>query len=376
MPVRVLLIARGLGPGGAERLLVEQVRAAGPGVEYHVAYLLPWKAHLVPEFEALGVKPTCLGVRSELDPRWLWRLGRLMRRQQFDVVHAHAPMSAAFVRMLVRPMAHRPVFVYTEHNSWPSYDAVPRVANHATFRLNDAVFAVSADVKDSVAPRLRARVEVLVHGIDLDAVRAQASARADVRRELGVGDDELLVVTVANYRTAKGYPYLLHAAAQLRDEDAPIRFAIVGQGQREADVSALHAELDLAGTVHLLGYRPDAVRVIAAADVFALASIHEGLPVAVMEAQALGVPVVATAVGGLREAVTNGENGVLVPPADPVALAGALRAMVDTGVRARLAAGARAGGERYSSRVAAARLEREYRERAPITRGAAEGTRG
>jgi glycosyltransferase involved in cell wall biosynthesis len=285
-------------------------------------------------------------------------------------------MSAAFVRMLLRTMRRRPALVYTEHNRWPSYDLVPRIANHATFRLNDAVFAVSADVMHSVPARLQPRVEVLVHGIDLASVRANAGARDAVRSELDLPDGALLVVTVANYRTAKGYSYLLRAAARIRDEGLPIQFAIVGQGQREAEVKALHAELDLAGTVHLLGYRTDAVRIIAAADVFALASIHEGLPVAVMEALALGVPVVATAVGGLREAVTNGENGVLVPPADPVALAGALRAMVDPAVRARLAAGARAAGERYSSSVAVARLELEYRKRAPVTRGAALGTFG
>src|SRR5262245_45642233 len=363
-PVRVLLLTRGLGPGGAERLLAEQVRAGSPDVEYDVAFLLPWKSHLVPEFESLGVRATCLGVRSELDPRWLWRLWRLIRSGHIDVVHAQAPMSAAFVRVLLRVMPRRPVLVYTEHNRWPSYDVVPRIANQVTFPLNDAVFAVSSDVRDSVAERWQSRVEVLVHGVDLDAVRAHAEDRADVRRELGITDDELLVVTVANYRTAKGYPYLLRAAAQLRDEGAPVRFAVVGQGQREADVEQLHAELGLDGTMTLLGYRPDAVRVTAAADVFALASLHEGLPVAVMEAQALGVPVVATEVGGLREAVANDVSGLLVPPADPGALAVALRAMLDPELRARLAAGARVGGERYASSVAVSRLEHEYRERA------------
>jgi glycosyltransferase involved in cell wall biosynthesis len=348
------------------------VRAGGLDVEYDVAYLLPWKSHLVPDFEALGVRPTCLGVRSELNPRWLWRLWRLIRRQQFDVVHAHAPMSAAFVRVLLRAMPHRPVFVYTEHNRWPSYDAVPRLANRLTFPLNDAAFAVSSDVKDSVSSGFRARVEVLVHGIDLDAVRAQADARLDVRRQLGIPNDQFLVVTVANYRTAKGYPYLLRAAAQLRDEGVPIRFAVVGQGQREADVKALHSELRLEDTMQLLGYRPDAVRVIAAADVFALASLHEGLPVAVMEAQALGIPVVGTAVGGLPEAITNDENGLLVPPSDPASLAAALRATLDPAVRARLSAGARDSGERYASRVAVERLEREYRELTVNRVGAAE----
>jgi glycosyltransferase involved in cell wall biosynthesis len=259
-------------------------------------------------------------------------------------------------------------FAYTEHNRWPSYHPVTRLANHATYRLNDAVFAVSEDVRDSVVSALRHRVEVLVHGIDLRRVRAHAAERTAAREELGIRDNELLVVTVANYREHKGYRYLLRAAAQLRDEGAPIRFVVVGQGQLEAEIKALHEELDLGSSMQLLGYRSDAVRVIAAADLFALASLHEGLPVSVMEAQALGVPVVATRVGGLTQAVTDGVDGVLVKPADPAALAEAVSSLLDDGFRARLAVNARAAGERFSSQHAVERLEREYRTLAAVSR--------
>jgi len=364
--LRVLLLTKGLGPGGAERLLVEQVAARSAGVDYEVAFLLPWKQHLVPELEDLGAPTHCLSVRNEADPRWALRLERLIHTGGFDLVHAHAPLSAAAARVQVRARKARLPFVYTEHNRWPSYHRATRFANYATYRLNDAIFAVSGDVRDSVPPSLRDRVEVLVHGIDLDRVRRHVADRVLVRRELGIGDDELLVVTVANYREHKGYPYLLRAAAELRDEGAPIRFAVVGQGQLERDVAALHAELGLDGTMQLLGYREDAVRVIAGADVFALASLHEGLPVAVMEAQALAVPVVATAVGGLVEAVTDGVDGRLVAPGDPNALVDALRSLLDPQERARMADAARAAGDRFSSRHATARIEAEYRRVASV----------
>jgi glycosyltransferase involved in cell wall biosynthesis len=299
-PLRVLVLTKGLGPGGAERLIVEQAAGRSRDIDYEVAYLLPWKQHLVPALTELGVRTHCLDVRSEADLRWLGRLERLLRESGFDVVHAHAPVSASMLRLAVRARRNRPAFVYTEHNRWPSYHPLTRFANRATFRLNDAAFAVSDDVRASVAPSFRPRVEVLIHGVDVDRVRSEAAARTAVRAELGVADDELLIVTVANYRQHKGYPYLLRAAAIIRDEQLPIRFAVVGQGQLESEVRELHRELALGERMQLLGYRPDAVRVIAAADVFALASTHEGLPVAVMEAQALGVPVVAPAVGGLR----------------------------------------------------------------------------
>jgi glycosyltransferase involved in cell wall biosynthesis len=365
--VRVLLLTKGLGPGGAERLLVEQVAARADDVDYEVAYLLQWKQHLVSEIEALDVRTHCLDVRSEADPRWIVGMERLLR-SRFDVVHAHAPLSAAVARVQVRIRTHRPALVYTEHNRWSSYHWATRHANRATYRLNDTVFAVSDDVRDSIPARLRSRVEVLVHGIDLARVRAHAHDRATMRAELGVADDQMLVVTVANYREHKGYPHLLRAAAMLRDTGAPIRFAIVGQGQLEAEVERLHAELDLSDTVHLLGYRPDAVRVIAAADVFCLASLHEGLPVAVMEAQALGVPVVATAVGGLCQAVSDEVDGLLVPPGDAAALGAALGRLVDPELRSRMSAAAAVAGERFSARYAVARIEATYR--ALVARGA------
>src|SRR5262249_56903348 len=136
----------------------------------------------------------------------------------------------------------------------------------------------------------------------------------------------------------------------------PVVSATAGQGPLEADVRAEHERLGLGGTVRLLGYREDATRLIAAADVYVLASDHEGLPVTVMEALALGVPVVATAVGGLPEVVRSGENGVLVPPGDPLALADAIARALEPEEREHLAAGAASSGARFSNASAIARV--------------------
>ena len=113
----------------------------------------------------------------------------------------------------------------------------------------------------------------------------------------------------------------------------------------------------------LLGQRADAVRVLAACDIFTMASDNEGLPVALMEALALGLPVAATAVGGIPEAVTNGVEGLLVPSKDPAALADAIMAISDDDDRrASMAAAARRAGARFDIRFAVARIEAIYRE--------------
>jgi glycosyltransferase involved in cell wall biosynthesis len=360
---RILWLSKGLGPGGAEQLLVEHARAGDhDAYRYEAAFVLDWKQHLVPRLDALGVRTRSLGVSRELDLRWIDRLHGLLERERYDVVHAHSPSVAVAARAVVRALPHgrRPAFVYTEHNRWPSYRTPTRLANRLTYRWNDAVLAVSRDVRDSISPGLRAGVEVVVHGIDVARVRAAAGARAAMRAELGAGDDEILAVTVANLRAGKNYPGLLEAARRVLDRDVPVRFAAAGQGPLHDEIDALHARLELGDRFRLLGYRDDAVRVIAAADVFVLASHHEGLPVTVMEALTLGVPVVAPAVGGLPEIVTSGVDGLLVTPGSPDALADALASVADPGTRGRLARGAAATGDRFSARHAVDAIERVY----------------
>ena len=368
---RVLSLIKGLGPGGAERLLVEQ--AAGGDrdrFQHEVAYVLDWKRHLVPELEALGVPTHCLGVNDERDPRWATRLAGLLRREHYDIVHAHSPVVATVARVEVRarPKARRPGFVYTEHNRWPSYRTETRLANQLTFGLNDAVFAVSEDVRSSVSPRYRTGVEVVIHGVDVTRVRAHLRDREQTRKELGVLPGESLAVTVANLRDDKNYPGLIEAARLVGERGAPVRFATAGQGPLEAQIRELRRRSGLGERFALLGYRDDATRLIAAADLFVLASHHEGLPVTVMEALTLGVPVVAPAVGGLPEVVTSGTNGILVAARSAPALADAIAQAVEPGVHAHLVAGASRTGDRFSSRHAIARIEAAYAALAPTPR--------
>jgi glycosyltransferase involved in cell wall biosynthesis len=360
----VLWLTKGLGPGGAERLLVTQAAVTDPErIAYEAAYLLPHKRHLVPELEAHGVATHDLSARHDLDPRWLGRLTRLVDRGSFDVVHAHSPAPAASARLVVRsiPRSRRPAFVYTEHNRWPSHSRATRIANSATFGLNDAVITVSDDVRSSLPPRHRDAARSIVHGLDSEAVAALRADRDEVRAELGIEPGQPLVVTVANFRPLKGYPDLLAAADRVRSRRPDVRFVIVGQGPLEAELRAEHARRRLEGTVTILGYRDDAPRITAAADLFALASHHEGIPVAVMEAMAAGVPVVATRVGGLAEAVDDGTSGRLVAARQPERLADAIVELLsDDTTRRALSRGATEASSRFSARRAASEIEAVY----------------
>jgi glycosyltransferase involved in cell wall biosynthesis len=315
--------------------------------------------------EELGVPTHCLGVRDERDLRWAHRLRARLTSDPVDVLHAHSPYPAGIARLVARtlPRRVRPRVVYTVHNTFSSFSTPTRVLNGLTYPLDDADVAVSSEVYETIWPRLRSRTEVIVHGVQLDRVRAEATHRDEVRAELGIGSEEVVAGTIANFRRQKDYPNLLRAAEVLARRDVPVRIVAVGQGPLEAEMRDLHESMGLGPRVLLLGHREDAVRVLAACDLFTLASDNEGLPVALMEALALGLPVAVTAVGGVPGAVTDGVEGRLVPPSDPEALAGAIEELaLDAALRARMGAAAKVTGERFDIRTAATRIEAVYRE--------------
>jgi glycosyltransferase involved in cell wall biosynthesis len=362
----VLWLVKGLGRGGAERLLVATARRRDrQTVTVRVGYLLPHLMTLAPELEAEGVPVTCLGRRQILDPRWLITLRRSLVRDPVEIVHAHSPVAAVGARIVARslPRGQRPRVVVTDHNVWDSYVKATRWADAVTSSLDDVRLTVSEAVRTSLPARIHRRAEAVPQGIDVDEVQAQRAHRADVRAELGLESDALVVGTVANLRPAKAYPHLLTAAVEVVERLPDVRFVTVGHGPLKDEVDALHARLGLGDRLLLLGHRPDAVRVMAACDVFVLASLHEGLPVALMEALALGIPVVATKVGGIPELIEHGREGLLVTPGRPQELASALVTLLtDPGCRQRMADAAGRRGAGLSIDTAVRRTEAVYRQ--------------
>lgn len=359
----MLWLIKGLGPGGAEHLLVHHAGAADHSAfDLRTAYLVPAKNHLVADLEGSGVTVRCLNSPRGIDPRWLLRLRTFLRQAPVDIVHVHAPLVAAGARLVLQTLPHstRPQLVSTEHNRWPRHRRLTRLANRLTFGLDDAHVAVSADVRDSMPERRRSDVHVIEHGVPLQIVR-DAADRVAVRAELGLRDDEIVLCCVANLRREKGHADLLEAAASACRASPSLRVLVVGQGPLADEIAAQHRELRLGDRVLLLGYRPDAVRVLSGADALVMSSHHEGLPVAIMEARALGLPVLATAVGGIPSAVTDGVDGMLVPPHAPEQLAKAMcRFADDPSLRDLLRAGASEQAERFDIRSAVTEIESIY----------------
>lgn len=361
-PIPVLQLIKCLDHGGAERLLTTMViRGDHCRFRYEVAFVRTEMRGLVGDLRNAGVTVHDLGARSDLDLAWTIRLRRLLAGGRFEVVHAHLPYTAILGRTIARtlPVTRRPRLVYTEHSLWPHNAPLTRWLCRATSGWDDASIAVSESNRETLPEAIRRRTRVIVHGVDIDEVRA--ADRRDIRSMLDIPPDHLVVVSVANLRSQKGYPTLLRAARMIVDEGLPVTFLALGSGPLEAELLAEHQRLGLADRFRFLGPRADALSFIASSDVLVLASDYECMPVVVMEAFVLGTPVVATAVGELPAVVHDGVDGLLVQPGRPELLAAALRQLVDRpDVRARLAEAARETGERFDVRRATAEVEAVY----------------
>lgn len=370
---RILVLIKCMGHGGAEHLVVSMMRHRDRDrFDYEVAYILQERDTLVPDLEKAGVVVHSLGARGDFDLRWMARLRTLLDRGDFDIVHSHLPYAATLGRLVVStlPPSRRPETVYTEHCMWDKMAVAVKALNRLTVSRDDRVLVVSAAAHRSMPPSVRRRSRVVIHGIELDTIRDARSRRSEVRaamrRDLGLHDGELLVLTVAQLRRQKGYDILLHAARDLSDRRIPVRFFAVGDGPCRSDLEQLHSRLDLGEGFRFLGERADVPELLAASDLFVLPSRFEGLPLALMEAVSSGLPVVATEVGEVPNVLANGTDALVVPAEQPDALAEALAELAgNPELRTRLSIAALGLAERFDISRCAREVESIYDDLLP-----------
>ena len=312
--LRVLLVAKGLDIGGIERMVVDLANALERhGAEVHVAVVNDRRDALMGQLQLPADQVHRLGGTDHMGWRSVRALARLVRSDKIDVVHVHGPLPAVVVRLTPR---RRPI-VTTSHTPLQALHPVTRLAWRLTARLDATSIAVSAAVASSMPTSIADRMQVIPHALDVNAVEA---ARATALERT---DGRVRLVTVASHRGAKNYPNLLHAVQLALGKGADISLVAVGDGPDLERHRALASELGLAEVVEFRPSTHDVLRVIAGADLLVVASDYEGQPLVVMEALALGVPVVATAVGRVPELVTPAV-GRVVAPGDPEALATAI----------------------------------------------------
>lgn len=346
--MKLLFVADHLKPGGAERHLA--ALACGLGARGHRVMLACLKASagMAAELEREGVQCLCCASRGGLDLAALARLVTLVDSERPALLVATSQYSLMYGVLAARRSAQRPPLAFICH----SMGVLRRGARarlrflvyRQFYRLADCVIFVSALQRDFFAAMgIRpARAEVVHNGIDLEhfAMPQTPSGVADLRARFGFGQGELVVGLCALFREEKRQADLLAAVARLRAQGMELKALLVGDGQLRPQLEACRDRLGLGGSVAMAGMQQDVRPFIALCDAMALTSHTETFPIATLEYMALGKPLVASDVGGMREQVLDGHNGLLYPAGDIGALSAALARLADPALRARLGQGA------------------------------------
>jgi len=364
LPIRILFIIDKLEPAGTQTNLLEIAKGLDKKRFQVFVAVLQKGGKLEEEFRAAHIPLFEFEVHKAYGIHaWkaLRQLVRIMKKEKIDIVQLHflkadilGSIAAQWVGVEGIVMARR------DEGFWMTSRQVllARLFNRYASHILVNSYAVSRAVKriEKVKPK---RVHVIHNGIDEGRFRLHREDRKKIREEFQVKDHEVVVLTVANMRqTIKGYPFLIEAIAKVTEQFRDIRFIFVGDGVLREEYEKQVSALKVRRFVNFAGSRKDVKAFLDASDVFCLPSLTEGFSNAVLEAMAGSKPVVATEVGGNREAIEDGVQGFLVPPSSADGLAEKILALAkDPALRKQMG---EAGRERVLARFTLRKMIGEY----------------
>lgn len=342
--MRVLHVLRATSLGGAEAHVVDLLDSLRQrGVDAELA-LLTRRDRPLPEYrERLrerGIPVHAFTQFGHVNPHLLWWLYRLMRRRRPQVVHTHI-LDADLYGMLAAQAAGVPVKLITRHGMEAfRRRAFFRRMNRQLWRLADAGIAVSQTVAaflEEVEGAPRHKTRVIHSGLERASLSCETRARlrSSLCRELEIEETRPIIVAACRLVALKGISYLLRAFAGVLEHFPQAYLVIAGDGAGRAQLEAEAKRLIPEENYRFLGWRDDVPGLLAACDLFSVPSQTEGFTLVNLEAMAQGLPVVATSIGAIAEAVVDGETGILVPPRDVPSLRDALLTLLRDPMLAR-----------------------------------------
>ncbi len=334
-PIGIAQIVHSLEIGGMERVAMYLATRVDRARFRPLVVCLTVRGDFADAIEAAGVEVVALGKGPGVDLRLPFRLARILRERNVRIVHAHNS-GPWFTGGLARLIGGLDGAVVTDHSrpypeKW-TVRCVERVLAHAV-----RVVSVSEDNRQLLHQHIGiplAKIRVIPNGVEAPSPPSPERL-ADLRREFGIDGRDVIGVCVARLEAQKAHEVLIDAVKSVADRGVPLRVLCVGMGSREDELRALAAQKGVGDRVLFVGKRIDATDLLFLADLFVLSSDWEGLPMSVLEALGVGLPVVGTRVGDMELAVKDSVNGFLCPPRDWAALADALETLANDAERRR-----------------------------------------
>ena len=335
---RILMLSTALGFGGGaeEQVMLLSLGLRARGWKVQIVSLLPLFP-LSADLEASDIPVSSLHMKRGIpDPRAMFRLIKKLRNFKPDVVHCHMPQANLLARA-VRPFCAFPLLISTLHNLTMervngSSGRFLELAHGWTDHYSDLTTVICTPAVKSYVERGAVpanKIEVLYNGVNTGNFHTDSLARKRLRRDLDL-KEKFVWLAIGRFERAKNYANMIRAfskAAARRNQEQVL--LICGRGSLEQEIRAQVRESGLTRCVRFLGVRRDIPDVMNAADGFLLSSYLEGLPMVLLQASSVGMPIVATDVGGNPEIVVDGVNGFIVPPRDDEALASAIERVME-----------------------------------------------
>jgi glycosyltransferase involved in cell wall biosynthesis len=358
-----------LDVGGLERVVVDLASKNRRQGHRVTVLCLEVPGTLAPAVEALGAPVLSMEKPPGRVRDLPKRIAIVLRDLAPDVIHTHQVGALWYVGAAARAVGGIPV-VHTEHTDNVAREPVywRKLKTRALWWRAGRYASVFCCVSDSVAASARrwntvpkCKVEVVLNGIDTSRYSDRSSAHA-IRTMLGIPLGVPVIGSVGRLNEVKRQDLMIRALSALGQQFGNTCMLLVGDGPERLRLESLAAELGVTSRIYFAGYQPSPERFLAAMDLFVLSSRIEGLPLGLLEAWASGLPVVASAVGGLPKVVAHGETGLLFPSGDVEALAAAIRHLLrDPGTARRLGdAGCRTVHRLYSLDRMAEEYEGHY----------------
>jgi glycosyltransferase involved in cell wall biosynthesis len=340
-PLRILHTEWSDGWGGQERRIISEM-AGMARRGHHVVLATRPQCRIAAEAAKIGIPVLLLPMRNKADLASIIPLARYLSREGIQVVNTHSGVDS-WIGAFAAKLARTPALVRTRHLN------IPLKRNWVNFvhYMANRIVSCGQTMKSQLVEGCGFPPEQVISiptGIDF-ARFTPARPRSQVRQELGIAEDEFAVLMVGVIRSVKRHEIALRAFQAFLEKHPAAQLLLAGDGPMRERMVELAAELGIAGKARFLGHREDVPDLMAAADLLLLTSRSEGVPQAVTQALGLGLPVVATAVGGVPELIIHERTGLLVPPEDPHAAAEAMLRVADD---AQLAARLGGAGRRHA----------------------------
>lgn len=313
--------------------------------------------------EARGIRVERMG-HGRFSPRNLRAISKFLRDEEADIAHMHGFGASNFGRLVARRL--KVTGVVHEHAALMRVPRYQIFADRLLSGLTDAGIAVSENVREFMIEQRSIpadRITIIENGVDLNLFHpADAEAAAAVRVELAIPKDHAVVGSVGRLRAEKGTEFLIRAIPRVLRSARATTFLIAGDGPLRGTLEALAANLGVETRVRFLGFRSDIPRLLAGLDILVLPSLTEGSPLSLLEGMAVGCPIVATPVGGVRQVASEGKSVLFVPPGDADAIARQILELIaDPSLARALSREARRVAMGHSVEASVARLVEFYR---------------